>query len=252
MTKRKALLLALLMAVSMMISFVGCKKTQDESELPTQGPTETEPSETTPPATEPTEDYKNDIVYYPFPLLDMTYEEIMNKYPDAVVEGGPQGTVRLTCDKLPEITVIFCFDSDNAFDKIENPLPSDLKPNKIETTGQIYPGIQVGMKYGEINFNDIPNHEFRVFTPQSVLCFKIYEVVLIESYTINVYIGEDLPWEIVEKYLGYDISQQEVFNQVINGGEIIQPEDILNWLQDGHMEEIADIEISSIEIRRQD
>ena len=46
-----------------------------------------EPSETTPPKTEPTEDLTKDISYYPYPLLDMTVEQIEDKYGEILVQG---------------------------------------------------------------------------------------------------------------------------------------------------------------------
>ena len=259
MKEKIALLLAMVVAVSMMASLTGCKKTAEESEPTasepaTQAPTETEPSETT----EPTEDYKNDISYYPFPLLNMTYEEIINKYPDAVVEGAPQGTVRLTCEQLPGVTVIFGLHKE--YDKIENPVPMDLLPRCIEVTGKIYPELQVGMKYKEINFDNIPNHEMQIYMYQEITNFILREIISLEEYTLFLYIGSDLPdekliepewgavlpWEIVEKYLGYNISQDEAWEQKL----MLQTKDIANWLKNGHMDEIADFVITSIEIYR--
>ena len=179
--KRKiALLLAVVMAVGTIANLTACKKTDEgsdpsatePSDLLTQAPTETTPSDA-----ESNEDYKNDIAYYPFPLLDMTYEEIMNKYPDAVIKGGPQGTVELTCEELPGITVIFWLNSENAYDKIENPVPSDLKPHNVESAGKVYPEIYVGKKYSEIDFEKIPHHELIVGNGQDIVTFIIYEKI---------------------------------------------------------------------------
>ncbi|MCI8589233.1 MAG: hypothetical protein HFE77_00735 [Clostridiales bacterium] len=255
MKQKIALLLTLVLAVSMM-SLIGCKKTGEEIEPSTSEPTQapTEPSETTPPATDPTEDYKNDIAYYPFPLLNMTYEEIMKKYPDAVVEGGIQGTAILTCAQIPGIEVIFSLGKE--YDEIENPILWDLLPCNIEVTENVYPGVQVGMKHGEIDFDALPNHELNVGSYQDLNSFIIYEKIQVDNYIMYVNMGSSgkmvtMPWEIVEKYLGYKISHQELFEQAIKDkSKVIQPEDIQNWLQNGHMNEIADLEITSIEIYR--
>ena len=254
--KRKiALLLAVVMAVGTIANLTACKKTDEgsdpsatePSDLLTQAPTETTPSET-----EPNEDYKNDIVYYPFPLLDMTVGEIEQKYGKVNYEDTSQSWLVCSIDRYEDIDLYFDVD----ITKLNNSnhaglITSDLIPHHLFVRGDVYPDIKRGMRYKYVDFKNMTNHELQVVSYQEVNTFQASELIQVEDCVISVQLESYLPWEIVEKYLGYNISRQEAFEQAINGNLTIQPEDILDWLQDGHMDEIEDLEISSIEIRKQ-
>ncbi|MCI8589232.1 MAG: hypothetical protein HFE77_00730 [Clostridiales bacterium] len=250
MKQKIALLLTLVLAVSMM-SLIGCKKTGEETEPSTSEPTQesTEPGETTPPATDPTEDYKNDIAYYPFPLLNMTVGEIEQKYGKVIYEGPSQGTAECSLEGYEDIWLVFDIHIDD--DKLSDPnnkylITSDLIPECLHVWGNVYPGIKTGMKHGEFDFRSIENCQLNVYCGEELTAFKVYEDIQVENCKIRIRIGSYLPWEIVEKYLGYNITQDEAFHNNL----FIEPKDIQNWLEDGHMDEIADLEIASIEIYR--
>ncbi len=273
MKQRIALLLALILSVSMMANLTSCKRTGEEIEPSISESTEpsdtatsatqptepsdtvpptaepTEPSETTPPASDPAEDYKNDLAYYPFPLLNMTVEEIEQKYGKVIFKDISVGWIVCSIEGYEDFYLLYDIDIDDDYRNetyIEQFITPDLVPERIYVWGNVYPGIKKGMKYGEIDFQNMPNREFRVDPFQDAVTFQAFEFIQVEYCTMSVQIGQNLPWDIVEKYLGYEISADEAWNQRI----VIEPEDLTNWLQNGHMDEIADIEISLIEINK--
>ncbi len=266
MKQRIALLLALILSVGTMTNLTSCKKTGEEIEpsaSESTGPSEntppatqpTEPSETTPPATDPAEDYKNDLAYYPFPLINMTVGEIEQKYGKVNYKDVSVGWTICSIEGYEDIDLLYDINIDddqlNNKSYIEQHITPDLVPKRIQVWGNVYPGIKKGMKYGEIDFQNVPNHEFRIDQFQDPVTFQVFEFIQVQDCTVRVEIGNLLPWDIVEKYLGYEISEQDYYEQVMHGdGKVAKPEDLTNWLQNGHMDELADMEITFFHITK--
>ncbi len=161
--------------------------TSPTSEPPTEPVTQPEQTE---PA--PTEPPKDDLSYYPYPLLDMTYGEVAETFGDLTPHFGFAGGASPYISQL-KMSVDFGYYNDEV-------IPDDVKPSSIfirETMEKdIYPGLNVGMSANEIPDN-IQFYDWGV-SPYGEGANQYIAIAEFDSYLIYLYFK--IPEEILEKY----------------------------------------------------
>ena len=181
---------------------VPASKPTEPTPVPTSPTSEsTEPTEPAPTEPVPTEPSKDDLSYYPYPLLDMTYGEIeemfgelteKNRYGEGYYPYIPQHKVSLTYGVVPG-----------------EKIPEDKKPVSLifdePLEQKIYPGLNIGMSANEIptdinfDFWDTTGYE-----DDFEGCIFSAEV---DSYTVLIFF--EIPDEILKQHGKFDITKSE-------------------------------------------
>ena len=165
--------------------------TQPQSEpvtepVPTQAPTEPvtepEPVEPVEMPKQPTDYTAEELAYYPYPLLELTYEQITEICGPQEYLYPNKGAAPMY--DLPSLQMVLVYSADDAY--ASEPLPPDAKPVQIICNQtEIYPGIKTGMAGEDIAKMDIHWQETKYGSAGiGGDLFEYYSCAEIDGYTV--------------------------------------------------------------------